>query len=240
MKKTILLLTAILSTSAFAETKIKLSFPYAEYKEIEFVNPTLTTKFENYIVKMEKSDVDFSQKYQKTVEEYEKKYTNAQKRAAYKKEKDRKKFVDDIVIKEEKIFNELMLSYLKDQVGIFNQFVKEVQNNKYLTKEENIVFLKSIKDVHQSYVDAHATFKYRVSTYNDYCFDDVYSGFLPDWCYVMYDESTNDVNEFKYMVNTKMNGFITAYKVNSTKRSFRKELEIKIQEIKRYQEFKWE
>ncbi len=241
MKKTILLLSSIfISVNAMAETDTTLSFPYSEYKEVEFVNPTLTKKFETYITSMQKSDLAFSQKYTKVESDYQKRYLKAQRRGAYKEEIERQKLVDKVLTSEVKNYNTLIGGYLKEQVGVFNVFVKEVQSSKYLTKEENIVFLKSIKEVHQSYIDAHNSLKYRIGTYNDYCFDKEREGGLPDWCHLIYDESIDNIKEFKYMINTKMNNFVTSYKIDSTKRSFRNELKMRIEEIRRYEEFKWE
>ena len=241
MKKTILLLSTILiSGITTAETKTTLTFPYSEYKEIEFVNPTLTNNFEKYITNMQKSDIKFSKEYTKVESEYQKRYLKAQKRGAYKKDHERQLMVNKIVISEEKDYNLLMSGYLKEQIDVFNVFVKETQKSKHITKAENILFLKSIKSVHQSYIDAHNSLKYRIGSYNDYCFDKKSESSIPDWCHLVYEESINDIKEFKYMINTKMNNFITSYKVNSTKRSFRNELKIRIEEINRYKEFKWE
>lgn len=243
MKKMVLLFPALFAVNAFAvdiETDTKITFPYSQYKEVEFANPTLTKHFETFITEMQKSDLAFSKEYLKVEEEYRKKHTKAQRRAAYKKEQERKEIVDKVIIENEKAYNGLMGGYLKDQVGLFNNFVKTVQNSKHMTKEESINFLKAIKPVHTSYIDAHSSLKYRIGTYNQFCFDKEYEGFLPDWCYLMYTESITDVRDFKYTINTKMNKFITAYKVGTTKKSFRKELQMRIEEINRYESFKWE
>lgn len=239
MKKNmaIMLLLGSISTSAFA----KIDFPYSGFKEVEFENPYVTESFERFISDMHKQDLEIQALLDKSNTKFVKAYEREKRMTAYKEENERLERLGKVVIKEKKSFNTVTNKFIKDEIALFNNFIKELQNNKNLTQTEQIAFIKAIKPLHKAYQDVFKDYKILSQSLNGMCFvdyDDAVN--VSQKCSYMYATMENKIKGSKQHLAMYMNTFVTKYKVESTGSNFRENLQNQIDEIKRMQSFKWE
>lgn len=237
--KNILLICTAITTSCFSFANSK--YPYSQFKEVEFFNPTLTNEFENFISQMHKQDLEFEAELETAMTKYTKKYEREKRMVAYKSDSEQKKRLGTLTLREEKTFNNLSNKFISKEVALFNGFVKRMQNNPKLTHDEKMGFIKAIQPIHKAYKDAFDGFKGFQDMKKSQCFVDekdvqsVYFG-----CEFMYNDLVKQYEGLKFHTSIYMNEFITKYKVSTTAPNSLDNLRVKIEEIQRMESFKWE
>lgn len=216
------------------------NFPYSQFKEVQFSNPIMTTEFENLMSSLQKSDITYEKDYNKINSDFTKKFFDAQKRIGYKTPEDQNTILSKIIYKEKKTFNDFNTKALANELIIFNKYVKRIQSNKKINKEEQSTFIKSIKDVHKAYSQISIEHKYNMQTINTFCFQENKNA--PELCYDLYESSKNRMSDFRKYLVPKYNSFVTKYKISSkdSPNNHNSFLQIRVDEAVRKAAFKWE
>jgi len=246
IKKAILLsfaLTVAVNTSA----QIKdVTFPYGEFKEVDFENPYINSIFEKFISDIQNKDIKYNKKIEQYNHDYLETITKAEKRNKYKKPDAQAKIVYLINYKEEENIKDIRSSFYIEELNAFNSFIKSIKASSKITAKEKGIMLEAIKPLHKSY--SNFTKKYKgIALYSDkLCFSSpkgldyapLYE-YTNEYCGGLYNKFNQDFAlSLKSFTVFGVNSLISKYLGNINQGNFNKSLQMKIDAIMRNKKIK--
>lgn len=221
-----------------------ISFPYSQFKETDFENNLLNKSFENFILEIERKDMEYKSMTEEYNNNYLSKLNKENTKGAYRDEFSQSKIIYELNYKEQKNIKTVREFFYVKELNSFNNFIKEIKANTTITSEQKEVLIDSLKKLYKAYADFSVNYDYLVKTSDRFCsvnpstLDDTFDySYSNEFCNDLY----NNFNE-EFVLNLKnytkygINDFINGYVGFINQGTFVKDLNAKIEAYRRNKE----